>query len=60
MKELKRFLMWLYVAVLTSSWWAAANWGYGSINGLWALPIFLTLFFIAGYGAYLFDVWNND
>jgi hypothetical protein len=54
MQALKYLLIVLFMAVFTSSWWAAGIWGYGEeMKRLWTIPISLTVMVIVWVGWYI-------
>ncbi len=65
MKEMKFILTFLACAIYTSSWWAAALWGYKDnpdsvLPLLWFLPGVLTVLLVAGAGSYVAINWENE
>jgi hypothetical protein len=49
----------LFGAIVSSAWWAAAVFGYGSNGLLWFAPIVSTIITVALLGAKASDHWND-
>lgn len=65
MKHCIIFIMGLFVGgVVASSWWAASRWGwveYGkNLEGLWSIPVILTIFTLAGIGVWIKESFDKE
>lgn len=68
MKYLKILLSWFYIAILTSSYWAAARWGYDhtldnedlELVSLWFIPGVLTILFVGFCVVFVIDNWDKE